>query len=254
MWPQLKRTRVYFTSVSGLLFVCLLLASCGSDSPSQEPRKQNNEIGDGPAPSTGEPRVRYPVLEIPDDAPRVTFLGDSISAGLHLEAAQAFPAVLQRQLFKTGRPFQLTNAGISGDTSAGGLARVDWLLKQAPDILVLELGVNDGMRGLPIDLIESNLRGIIEKTQAAGSQVLLLGVRIQPSYGEEYAEQIAAIYPRLAQEFDLPFVPFFMKDVGGVTELTLPDGLHPTALGQEQLAENVAPGLIALLDEMSAAD
>jgi acyl-CoA thioesterase-1 len=125
-------------------------------------------------------------------------------------------------------------------------------LKQAPEILVLELGVNDGMRGLPIELIETNLRGIIEKAKSAGSQVLLLGVRIPPSYGEEYAEEIAEIYPRLAQEFELHFVPFFMKDVAGIVELTLPDGLHPTALGHEKLADNVAPKLTALLDEVLA--
>ncbi len=179
--------------------------------------------------------------------PRVVFLGDSISAGLHLPADQAFPAVLARQLAAERAPFQLTNAGVSGDTSAGGLRRVDWVLKQAPAIVVIELGGNDGLRGQPLAAIEHNLRGIIARTRARGARPLLLGMRLPPSYGAEYANGFAAIYPRLAQELEVDFVPFFMEGVAGVSELNLPDGLHPTQAGHERLAEKLAPALKRLI-------
>ena len=172
----------------------------------------------------------------------MVFLGDSISAGLHLSAEEAFPALLERKL-----GFELVNAGVSGDTTAGGLRRVDWLLKQAPALVVIELGGNDGMRGQPIASIEQNLRTIIEKVRASGAKVLLLGMRIPSSYGREYSAEFEAIYPRLARELDLAFVPFFMEGVAGVPEQNLPDGLHPTAAGHEKLAQALTEPLRKLL-------
>ena len=175
--------------------------------------------------------------------PKVVFLGDSISAGLHLAAEQAFPALLARKL-----RFQLVNAGVSGDTTAGGLRRVDWLLKQSHALVVVELGGNDGMRGQPIAGIEQNLREIIQKVRASGAKVLLLGMRIPSSYGPEYAAEFEALYPRLARELDIPFVPFFMEGVAGVPEQNLPDGIHPTASGHEKLAQ----ALVAPLEKLIA--
>ena len=243
---------VYLTSAGGLLLSLALVIGCGSDSRTESATTPNYEFGDGPDVQTDQEVTRLPVLAIADNAPLVTFLGDSICAGLFLDAKEAFPAILQRQLFESGQAFRLVNAGVSGDTSAGCLSRVDWLLNQAPDILVLETGFNDGMRGLPTAQLETNLKGIIEKAQAAEVPVLLLGVRIPPSFGESYAEDIASIYPRLAEAYQLPYVPFFMHDVGGIPELNMPDGMHPTAAGHEKLADNVAPELSALLERLQS--
>ncbi len=187
-------------------------------------------------------------VDVPDGAPLVAFLGDSISAGLHLPADRAFPAVLQRLLVAEGAPFRLVNAGVSGDTSAGGLARLDWILKQEPEVLVVELGGNDGLRGVSLDSVETNLRAILERARAAGAEPLLLGMRIPTNYAE-YGDDFAEIYPRLAKELDVAFVPYFMEGVGGVPELNLPDGLHPSEEGHEQLAEKVIAGLRALIRE-----
>jgi acyl-CoA thioesterase-1 len=185
-----------------------------------------------------------------DAGPKVAFLGDSISAGLHLPADEAFPAVLQRQLAARALPFQLLNAGVSGDTTAGGLRRVDWILKQTPALVVVELGANDGMRGQPVALVEQNLRAIVAKIRERGAAVLLLGVRIPPSYGAEYVNEFEAIYPRLAHELSVPFVPFFMEGVAGVPALNLADGLHPTPQGHQLLARRLVEPLAKLLGEL----
>ncbi|MET0286169.1 MAG: arylesterase [Polyangiales bacterium] len=179
--------------------------------------------------------------------PVVAFLGDSITAGFALRAEQAFPALVRDRLARDGTTFKLVNAGVSGDTTAGGVRRIDWLLTQKPALVVIELGGNDGLRGAPLDEVEKNLRAIVEKVRASGAQVLLLGMRLPPSHGEPYASDFAALYDRVAKELDLAFVPFFMQGVAGVQELTQEDGLHPTAEGQAKLATNVAPALSALL-------
>jgi acyl-CoA thioesterase-1 len=188
-----------------------------------------------------------PALAIPADAPTVVFLGDSITAGLGLDADEAFPAVLQAALAEEGLPFRLVNAGVSGDTSAGGLRRLDWVLKSEPRVLVVELGGNDGLRGQAVDGIEANLRAIVERAEEKGVRVLLLGMRIPPSYGADYAASFAALYEHLALEETLAFVPFFMEGVGGDPRLNQPDGLHPTAAGHRRLAENILPALRSLL-------
>lgn len=233
-----------------LLVACLACVAC-----SHEPDTVRGDIGDpGPRVAQGAgANALEPAPAIPADAPLVVFLGDSISAGLHLRADQAFPAVLQRELARTGRTFRLVNAGVSGDTSAGGTQRIDWLLKQKPAVVVVELGGNDGLRGQDVAVIEANLRTIVQKTRDAGARVLLLGVQLPTNYGRAYTESFAAIYPRIAADLGVPFVPHFMDRVGGHPEFTLEDGLHPTARGHELLAENVAPGLGEVLDAARAA-
>jgi acyl-CoA thioesterase-1 len=201
--------------------------------------------GEAPAADAGALAAAAP--EVPADAPLVVFLGDSIAAGLHLSASEAFPAVLQRELVELDLPFRLVNAGVSGDTSAGGLRRVDWILRQAPDVVVVELGGNDGLRGQSPEGVEANLREIVARCRAAGAEVLLLGVRLPPSLGPDYVAAFDALYPRLAGELDLAFVPHFLDGVGGVPELNLEDGLHPTAEGHRRIAERVAPALASLL-------
>ena len=182
--------------------------------------------------------------------PKVAFLGDSISAGLHLAEDEAFPAVLQQKLAARGEPFQLINAGVSGDTTAGGLRRVDWLLKQKPAIVVVELGANDGMRGVAPNAMEKNLRGILEKIAATDSEPLLLGLRIPPSLGAQHEADFAGVYDRLAEELDVPFVPSFMKGVAGDPRLNLQDGIHPTVEGHVILASNVEDALYELLKKI----
>lgn len=186
-------------------------------------------------------------IEIPANAPLVVFLGDSISAGLHLSADEAFPAVLQRELSAAGHPFRLVNAGVSGDTSAGGLRRIDWILKQSPDVLVVELGGNDGLRGQDVAGVEANLRAIVSRAQEADARVVLLGMQIPTSYGADYADDFAGLYARIAQDTGVAFVPDFLAGVGGVPEMTLEDGLHPTAAGHQRLARNVASVLQSVL-------
>jgi acyl-CoA thioesterase-1 len=175
-------------------------------------------------------------------APVVVFLGDSLTAGLGLDEDQAYPALLERQLKAEGKPVRVINAGVSGDTTAGGLARLGWLLNQHPDLVVVGLGANDGLRGQPIAEIETNLREIVRRSQAAGAGVLLLGMRLPPNYGP-YAGQFAALYPKLARELSVPLVPFLLDHVGGIRELNQADGIHPTAEGDEIVAKNVRPYL-----------
>ena len=229
--------------LTGLL---VALAACGG-SAEPEPRRELGLAPEALARPADDARPVDGDPEVPDDAPLVVVLGDSIAAGLHLEPSQAFPAVLQRTLAAEGLPFRLVNAGVSGDTSAGGLRRLDWLLKQAPDVLVLELGGNDGLRGQPVGEIEARLREIVTRSRAAGARVLLLGVRLPPSLGADYVGAFEALYPRLAGELDCAFVPSFMAGAGGDPARMLDDGIHPNARGHEHIAANVAPALRELL-------
>lgn len=205
---------------------------------------------DGPARTVEAPPSGPKVPEIPPGSPKVAFLGDSITAGLHLSADLAFPAVLQREFAAAGMPFELVNAGVSGDTSSGGERRIDFLLQSKPDVVVIELGGNDGLRGQPAEVVDANLRSIVYKCRAAYAKVLLLGVQLPTSLGSEYVTQFEALYPRLSAQLSVSFVPKFMDGVGGDPAMNLPDGLHPTAKGHERIAQNVAPGLREVLNEL----
>ena len=178
---------------------------------------------------------------------RVVFLGDSLTAGYGLAEEEAFPAILERRLEQAGHPVEVVNAGVSGDTSAGGLRRVDWVLGQDPDVLVVALGGNDGLRALPVEQLESNLRKIVQRARGAGARVLLLGVRMPPSHGQRYKSAFEAIYPRIAEEMDVSLVTRMLEGVAGEPSLIQPDGIHPTAEGQRVIADNVFPALAKLL-------
>lgn len=178
---------------------------------------------------------------------RVVFLGDSLTAGYGLAADLAFPAILASRLSGRGHEVRIVNAGVSGDTTAGGLRRLDWLLRQDPEILVVGLGANDGLRGLPVEETEGNLVAIVEKAREAGVAVLLLGMRIPPSYGQDYASAFAEVYPRVAERTDAPLVPFLLEGVAGRPERNLPDGIHPDAQGHVRIAETVLPYLEPLV-------
>jgi acyl-CoA thioesterase-1 len=239
-----------------LVALVLAAAAACSDGPAEEVRSARAPLRTPESLSrpAGDAAPSAPAPDVPEAAPLVVFLGDSIAAGLHLEPGAAFPAVAQRLLAAAGRPFRLVNGGVSGDTTAGGLRRLDWLLGQDPDVLVVELGGNDGLRGQPAADIEARLREIVTRAQAAGARVLLLGVRLPPSLGRDYVREFEELYPRLAAELGSAYVPFFMDGVGGVSAMMLGDGLHPNRAGHERIGANVAAALGELLDEVAASD
>lgn len=175
--------------------------------------------------------------------PRILFLGDSLSAGLGVAEDEAFPEVIEQQLCEDGARCLIVNAGVSGDTTAGGLRRLDWLLRQRPDLVVIELGANDGLRGLPNEETENNLRQILERLRAEEIDGLLVGMLIPPNYGPDYTQEFAALYPRLANEFEVPRVPFLLEGVAGDSTLNQADGIHPTVEGHRRLADTVRPAL-----------
>lgn len=214
-----------------------LLGACGDAGrpPADHPTSSGVDLPVASAPAA-------PNRTPPEAAgPLVAFLGDSLSAGLHVDAHEAFPAVLQRRLAETGTPFRLVNAGVSGDTTAGGVTRVDWLLAQDPDWIVVELGANDGLRGVTLESIESNLREILKRIEAGGASAILLGMKLPPNYGEEYTLGFETLFERIAEDRGVRYVPFFLEGVGGVPDLNHPDGLHPTVEGHARVATHLEP-------------
>jgi len=201
-----------------------------------------------PSPSVSPSRSPPPSPSPDAGATRIAFLGDSITAGYGVAAPDAFPAVVEALLREHGRAVEIVNAGVSGDTSAGGLERLDWVLRSDPDVLVLELGANDALRGQPLPGIEDNLRAIVARAREHGAQVLLLGMDIPTSYGPAYTREFAQLYERLAREEAVAIVPQFIREVGADPALMQPDGLHPTVEGHRRLAELLAPTLSDLID------
>lgn len=171
----------------------------------------------------------------------ILFLGDSITAGYGLEMEQAFPALIQKKIDAKKWNFKVVNAGQSGDTSAGGLNRIEWLLKNRVDILVLELGGNDGLRGLPAATTRKNLQAIIDRTKGKYPEVkvIVAGMKVPPNMGGDYGRKFEAVFVDLAKKNNATLIPFILEGVGGNRELNLADGIHPTAKGHELLATNV---------------
>ncbi len=178
---------------------------------------------------------------------RVLFLGTSLTAGLGLSETEAYPARLSALLEERGLPIEAINAGVSGDTTAGGLERLDWLLRVPPDIVLIELGANDGLRGLPTEMTEANLREAIARIEAAGATVILAGMMMPPNYGEDYTREFAAIFPRVAEQTGSVLLPFLLEGVAANPELNLPDGIHPNADGHERIASHLLPFLVEAL-------
>jgi acyl-CoA thioesterase-1 len=175
-----------------------------------------------------------------ETGPLVAFLGDSLTSGWRLPEAEAYPALVGRTLRERGRPVRVLNAGVSGDTVAQGLARLDGVLARKPAVLVVALGINDALRGQSLDDAERDLTTIVERGQAGGARVVLVGMRIpEAPHGGVYAARFADLYPRLAAARRLHFVPFLLEGVAGLRELNFPDGLHPNAAGHARLAQNV---------------
>jgi acyl-CoA thioesterase I len=209
--------------------------SCARHATDPEPASAvRNEVSTAPvAPARSEA----------SRSPRVVVLGDSLTAGLGLSPDQAYPALLQRKLKELGYPFEVVNAGVSGDTSSDGLRRLDWALDGDVQVLILALGGNDGLRGLPPAQMEENLRRIVTRARQRGIAVLLVGMEAPPNFGERYAREFRSVFSDLAAANHLAFIPFLLDGVAGVATLNQSDGIHPTALGAQRIADTVWPSL-----------
>ena len=177
----------------------------------------------------------------------VVALGDSLTAGLGVAADEAFPARLQARLRAEGYDYRVVNAGVSGDTTAGGLRRVDWALRAHPDVVIVALGANDGLRGQSPQAIRANLEEIVERLQASGARVLLVGMRLPPNYGAEYTKEFEAVFPAIARRAKIALMPFLLDGVAADPRLNQADGIHPTAAGQQMVADRLWPYLRPLL-------
>jgi acyl-CoA thioesterase-1 len=173
--------------------------------------------------------------------------GDSLTAGLGVPAEQAYPAVLAARLRAEGYAYRVVNAGVSGDTTAGGLRRVDWALRLAPDVVILELGVNDALRGQDLSGVRANLDQLVTRFQSAGARVLVAGMRLPPNYGARYDAQFQRVYEEVASRRGAALMPFFLEGVGGDPTLNQSDGIHPTAAGYRVVVGRLWPYLRPLL-------
>jgi acyl-CoA thioesterase-1 len=177
----------------------------------------------------------------------VVALGDSLTAGLGVAADEAFPARLEARLKSEGYAYRVVNAGVSGDTTAGGLRRVDWVLRARPEVVIVALGANDGLRGQEPRAMRANLDEIVRHLQAAGARVLLVGMRMPPNYGGDYTKEFEAVFPAVARRAKVALMPFLLDGVAGVPRLNQADGIHPTAEGQQVIADHLWPYLRPLL-------
>lgn len=176
-----------------------------------------------------------------NDVCRIAVLGDSLTTAHGLAVEEGFPAQLQRRLRAEGYDCVVLDAGVGGDTTAGGLARLDWTLADRPSHVIVELGGNDGLRALPPEQMEQNLDAIVSRLQADGVAVLLAGMLAPPNLGRPYGEAFAAVFPRVAERHDVPLYPFFLEGVAGDPQLNQPDGIHPTAEGIAVIVEGILP-------------
>lgn len=209
-------------ALPALLAVVLAAPACGSDSPA--------------APS--DPAAAPPV---------VVAFGDSLTAGPGLDPGEAYPAVLERMARTAGYPHKFVNAGVSGDTTTGARRRLDAALAPGPQVLIVALGANDGLRGVPIATVKDNLAFMIETAQARGIRVLLCGMETPPTRGWDYTIEFHRIFPELAARYGVPLMPFLLTGVVGNPDMNLADGWHPNAAGARRIAENMWPSLEPLL-------
>lgn len=171
----------------------------------------------------------------------ILFFGDSLTAGYGIELEEAFPALIQNRLDSLNLDYTVINSGLSGETTSGGLNRINWVLNQEVDVFVLELGANDGLRGIPLDQTKTNLQGIIDlvRKKNADTKIVLAGMQIPPNMGPEYTTEFRKIFPALAEENEIPLIPFLLDGVAGIPALNLEDGIHPTPEGHKIVKENV---------------
>jgi acyl-CoA thioesterase-1 len=222
-----------YRAIAVIVAVCA--AACGRES-APPPAKPAAPPTTAVAPAVP---ASVPAAPVASDRPRIVFLGDSLTAGYGLEQSQAVPAVIQARLKNEGYPFEVVNAGVSGDTSAGGLSRLEWSLSGDVRILVLELGANDGLRGLPVASMRGNLAEIITRAQARGIAVLLVGMEALPNYGASYTSEFRATFPALAKAHKTALMPFYLDGIAGKPELNIADGMHPNPAGAVIVANNL---------------
>ncbi len=189
----------------------------------------------------------HPKRPVSDERPRIVAFGNSLTAGLGVPQDQSYPAHLQRTLDAAGYAYRVVNAGVSGDTTAGGIRRVSWVLNSRPAIVILELGGNDGLRGLSLHETQANLERIIQQLQQASVTVVLAGMKLPPNYGQDYTAGFETLYQTVAQRYHLTRIPFFLDGVAGSSSLNQADGIHPTGEGYRLIVEKVFPALEPLL-------
>ncbi len=238
--------------VSALCLLLLAALACRSSGPGGDaprdagtpapasapgPASQSGPVDASPpvAPASGTPPASIP----PPGKPRIVAFGHSFQPGPVLSPDQAFPAVLQRRLDEEALSYEVVNAGVSGDTSAGGLRRLDWALEGNVRILIVALGGNDALRGLPVEDLRNNLSTIIGRAQARQIRVILAGMEAPPNYGPVYARTFHQVFPDVARQYKVAFLPFLLQGVAGVALLNQPDGIHPTAEGARMVADNI---------------
>lgn len=218
-------------SLYPLVLLCVLGLACGAPAEEARPAVDTTRTADAnaDAPAPGETR------------PAVLVLGNSLAAGYGLDPDEAFPALLQARIDSLGWNFEVINAGLSGETTAGGLRRIDWLLRRPVDVLILELGGNDGLRGISPEVTAENLAAIITRTRERfpTAEVILAGMQIPPNLGQEYTRRFREVYPEVSRQKGAHLIPFLLEGVGGVASLMQADGIHPTAAGQRIVAQNV---------------
>ncbi len=180
---------------------------------------------------------------------RIVFFGNSLTAGYGLSPDQAFPALIGARIDSAGLPYTVVNAGVSGETSSGGNTRIDWILRQPVDVFVLELGANDGLRGIPLAETVKSLQAIIDKVKATypSAKLVLAGMQIPPNMGQKYSTEFRELYPALAQKNGMTLIPFLLEGVGGEVKLNQEDGIHPTVEGHQIVAANIWPVLQTIL-------
>jgi acyl-CoA thioesterase-1 len=216
-----------------ILVVSLVWAACSSSEPA--PVSSSAQVPAALSASAAQAAESAG----PAARPRIVFLGDSLTAGYGLDKAQSVPSLAQARLDAAGLDYEVVNAGVSGDTSAGGLRRLDWALDGDVRVLVVELGANDGLRGLPVDQLRRNLQQIIEMARARGIRVLLTGMEAPPNYGAAYTAEFRRVFPELARAEQVAFMPFYLEGVAGIPSLNIADGMHPNPDGARIVEANV---------------
>ncbi|HXK04577.1 MAG TPA: arylesterase [Verrucomicrobiae bacterium] len=222
-------------------FFWVVLFACGCGNGNKEGAPPKPSVSDAPRPAASAPAPS------PDPRPAIVCFGDSITAGFGLEPGQSFPDLLQKDLDRRALKYRVVNMGVSGDTTQDGLARIPLALAEKPAILILELGGNDGLRGIPTDLSQTNLAQMIEAFQSAGARVVLAGMTLPPNYGPQYIARFEKIYRDLGAKYKLTLIPFLLEGVGGHDELMQKDRLHPNAAGARKVEALVMKSLDPLL-------
>ncbi len=222
-----------------LIFLFSIIIACSKQSEQQS--------------SSEQPAKQEEKTEVKTPKKTILFFGNSITAGYQLDMEEAFPALIQNRLDSLGFNYQVINAGLSGETTAGGMSRIEWVLNTVPDVFVLELGANDGLRGLPLEESRKNLQDIINavKKANADAKIILAGMQVPPNLGQDYTSSFRQIFPELAENNNAILIPFILEGVAGEPDLNLSDGIHPTPEGHMILAETVWKYLEPLLEKTS---